>query len=248
MLKGHGRGALGILNVSAQQSSEALSAAETAELPSAIGRNSGHDCCWAIRYKAPEIAYYLENEIEMKLFPGYIFYPEIEWPKYGCVPPETLPVLGAWRRVTGDAFAFLLEVAAGRGKDRTRQVRLYFYGPEDEIKRCEPRLVAIKSDLMRFQRQTLRTEEELKLFNGQFHSRAVRQILLLLTLVTTVTNAASYYLRRTNFADIPEGFLKSFYLEIVQCINIAALILLLSLAFVCMGYIFRYARVLLRRI
>jgi hypothetical protein len=62
---------------------------------------------WVI-YIGQESAPKIQKAVDM-MFSEYSFYPEIDWKKYGYLPPEGYQVMGAWRHPQTKAFGFLLD-------------------------------------------------------------------------------------------------------------------------------------------
>jgi hypothetical protein len=203
--------------------------------------------CWAFRYPAPAIPHQFENDIE-KIFPGYKFYPEVEWPKYGCVPPESLPVLGAWRHPENEAFAFLLEIAPGKKGLRSKQARLYMFGSQRELQRCGAEISHIKASIEQVEKRALRNAENEQRFKGGDHSRSIRQLLTLSTLFTMIVNALSYYLRKLEPPDLPLGFMRNLYLALVTSVHFVALALLVLISLISAIYVLKYGVALIRRV
>src|ERR1019366_2813875 len=202
--------------------------------------------CWAIRYRPSAIPHQLENEIE-KLLPGYLFYPEVEWPKYGCVPPESLPVLGAWRHPQKRAFTFLLEISPTQKGLKAKQARLYMFGILEELRRCNSEIGQMKATTERVEKRILRSEKDNELFKGGDHARAVRQLLTLSVIFTMLVNALSYYLRNLPPPELPSELMKYVYLGVVVFVHFLALLLLIVIALISSMYVIKYGLLLLRR-
>jgi hypothetical protein len=203
--------------------------------------------CWVFRYPTPAIPHQFENDIE-KIFPGYKFYPEVEWPKYGCVPPESLPVLGAWRHPQNEAFAFLLEIASAKKGLKSKQARLYMFGSQRELQRCDSEISHVKASIEQVEKRALRNAENEQRFKEGDHSRFVRQLLALSTLFTMLVNALSYYLRKLEPPDLPPGFMHNSYLALVVSVHFLALVQLVLISLVSAIYVIKYAIALIRRV
>ena len=82
----------------------------------------------------------------------YFFYPEPEWAKYGYRPPESYPLLGAWRDQSGSVFAFLLDRDPKYSKSKGMNLLLYVAGVQDSVDKLGTKIESLKSDLAKVEK------------------------------------------------------------------------------------------------
>jgi hypothetical protein len=178
----------------------------------------------------------------------YVFYPEAEWGTFGYRPPENAPLIGAWRDSEGQVFAFLLDMAASRPAPEERSFLLYVSGERDAVNEVGAKVTALKSVLRNMERRELRTSHANDRIEREKRSPAVARLLKLVGVFTVVVNAFSLYLRRLSPPEFPREWIQGTYLALVTVVHFSALILLLVITLVSIGYALRYGLLMLRRL
>ena len=178
----------------------------------------------------------------------YVFYPELEWAQFGYRPPDNFPLLGSWRDRGGQVFAFLLDRTTLEGPSREKQALLYVSGMQDAVETLGARVTALKSELAKSERKELSARQADHRIEQEKRSPAVARLLKLIGLFAVVVNAFSLYLRKLPAPILPSTALQELYESLVVVVHIAALVLLLTITLIGIGYVLRYGLLMLRRL
>jgi len=180
------------------------------------------------------------------IFPEYSFYPEIDWRKYGCFPPEDCQVMGAWRHPQTKAFAFLLDNPKIKSLGKIPQFLISAYGEIAELSRLDIQISTLKKNLditERKEKQLLRDKERL----GQISKKPFGVLFWIISVFTAVINGFSLYLRKLPMPDFGSGYLSMIYIHLFAFVHYLALILLIAVIIVCVLILFKYGVLYFRR-
>jgi len=183
--------------------------------------------CFSLWYTSQPTPHHLQNSIERALA-GYQFYPEAEWGKFDVRPPDSLPLLGAWRHPGLNSFVFVLDATSSKSQANSRQAHLYITGPATEIDRCATRVRALKDEVARLERRGLRSQAARDSLGSDANRRSIQQFLGLGAVFTVLVNAVWLFLSKV---PIETGIGKVLF-EFIKCIALAALGAFALLAFI----------------
>lgn len=200
---------------------------------------------WVLWANSFEHAMPLPRSIDHALS-DYVFYPEPEWARFGYRPPENIPLLGAWRDPGGNVFAFLLDLAPRKAAAGEKRVLLYVSGMRDAVEEVGARVTALKSVLAKSERKEIQVRHAEHRIEQEKKSPAVARLLKLIGLFTVVVNAFSLYLRQLPPPNLPAPSVQDAYQLLVVVVHFAALLLLLVITLIGIGYVLRYGILMLR--
>jgi hypothetical protein len=178
---------------------------------------------------------------------NYIFYPEIEYARYGYRPPENHSLLGAWRDETGSVFAFLLEPMPVNGELIERRFLLYVSGVRDAVDELGNKVSSLKTKLAKMERKELQIQRTEHKITQEQKSPATPRLIKMIVIFTGVINAFSLYLRRLPTPTMPSTTMTLVFQYLVGVLHIASLMLLLIITLVGIAYVLRYGVLVLRR-
>jgi hypothetical protein len=177
----------------------------------------------------------------------YLSYHEAEWSRYGYRPPDTCELAGSWRDREGKVFAFLL-VETTTGSASGRHLTLYVAGERALVEQLGERIQKLKSSLGKLERKELQVIDAGGRLNREDTRQSVRRISAFLLFFTAAINAFSLYLRRLSPPEFPIVLLQHIYQLLVVTVHFAALLLLLLITVLGIGYVARYGLLILRRL
>jgi hypothetical protein len=220
---------------------------EVATQPLVDENSSSYTASWMLWANSSEHALPLPRSIDHALC-DYVFYPEAEWARFGYRPPENVPLLGAWRDPGGRVFAFLLDAAAPRDVALVeRRLLLSVSGIRSAVDEVGAKVTSLKSLLAKSERRELQVLHAEYRIEQEKKSPAVARLLKLIGLFTVVVNAFSLYLRQLPPPDLPAPWVQDAYQFLVVVVHFAALLLLLVITLIGIGYVLRYGILMLRR-
>jgi hypothetical protein len=204
--------------------------------------------CWALwPSKAPGARSILIAVYASFQAMRFSFYPETEWVKFGHRPPETRRVLGAWRNDRGTAAAFLLDTMASTDNKTREQVLLYTSGDDKAITIIGSKIAELKNDIEKIETRHLLSQDSDRQLDEDQIRKPITRLAKLVGFFTVVVNGFSFYLRKIPAPQFSKIWIANAYEIVVASIHIAALLFILSITLVGIGYVFRYARLLSKR-
>ncbi len=209
-------------------------------------RHKPSTASWALWPKPGEGSAEVRRHLD-RLLCGFLFYPEIEWRAFGYRPPDTRPLLSAWRDAKGQVFAFLLGGPAAHLDQPQQELLLYVAGTDQGVRRVEETVAALKAEVTRADKRELAVRSASRRLDAQESARSLSRLLQLVGIFTVVTNAFSLYLRRLPTPSMPNPTLVRTYEFLVSAIHISALGLLLLVILISIGFVLRYGALLLKR-
>lgn len=177
----------------------------------------------------------------------YVFYPELEWAKHGYHPPENYPLLGAWRDTAGTVFAFLLDLSVDDQNGKEKRLLFYVSGESSAVEEIGCKVTALKEILTKTERKEIQVRHTENRIEQEKRSPAVTRLLKLIGLFTVVVNAFSLYLRELPLPNLTSASIQEVYQLLVVIVHFSALILLLIITLIAVGYVLRYGFLILRR-
>ena len=218
------------------------------ELSSRAEESVSYTASWLLWANSFEHALPLPRSIDQALSDHYVFYSEPEWIKFGYRPPENFPLLGAWRDPKGRVFAFLLDPdSAKKSLSGGKHLLLYVSGMKDAVESLGGRVTELKSLLEKSERRELQVRHAENRIKQEKKSPAITRLLKLIGLFTVVVNAFSLYLRKLPPPHLPGPVFEMAYQILVLIMHFAALVLLLIITLIGIGYVLRYGILMLRR-
>jgi hypothetical protein len=187
----------------------------------------------------------IQKSIDM-IFSEYSFYPEIDWKKYGYLPPEDRQVMGAWRHPQTKAFAFLLDNPKIKSFGKTPQFLISAAGENAELSKLDIRISTLKKKLNIAEgkeREIVRDKERL----GQLSKKPFGVLLWVIGIFTAVINGFSLYLRKIPLPEFRSDYLSLIYIHIFALVHYLALILLLAVIIICLALLIKYGVLYVRR-
>ena len=178
---------------------------------------------------------------------NYVFYPEIEWARYGYRPPENHSLLGAWRDENGSVFAFLLKPMPVDGESIERQFLLYVSGIRDAVDELGNKVTVLKAKLAKMERKELQIQRTEQKISQEQESPVAPRLIKMIIIFTGVINAFSLYLRRLPTPTMPSTTMTFVFQYLVGALHIASLVSLLIITLVGIAYVLRYGILVLRR-
>lgn len=207
---------------------------------------NSYTASWVLWPNSFEHTMPLPRSIDQSLS-DYVFYPEPEWARFGYRPPDNLPLLGAWRDPGGSVFAFLLGPAPREAAAGEKRVLLYVSGIRDSVEQIGAKVTALKYVLAKSERREMHVRHAEHRIQQERKSPAVARLLTLIGLFTVVVNAFSLYLRQLSPPNLPAPSVQGAYQLLVVVVHFAALLLLLVITLIGIGYVLRYGILMLRR-
>ena len=205
-----------------------------------------YTACWALWPDPRRHALPLPRIIDQALA-RYLFYPEPEWARYGYRPPETYPLLGAWRSPSASVFAFLLGPDPVLAESKEKNLLLYVAGERAAVDELGATVTALKSGLAKSDRKELQVRQTGYRLGLEQKSPSISRLAKLIGLSTVVINALSLYLRKLSPPDLPSATAASAYHLLIGAVHFSALLLLLITTLTAIGYAIRYSLLVLRR-
>ncbi len=182
------------------------------------------------------------------VFVGYSFYPETDWKKYGYFPPDGHQVLGAWRHPRSLVFAFLLDNSLMQKGGEYSQYLIYAMGVETEIALIEKRISSLKKDLRKQAHKMAQTLGAASRLDQMTPNRSIGMFTAVLTFVTGLVNAFSYYLRTLPLPQFGSQSAQQVYIILLSTIHFLSLGLLITVTIICGLFLLKYAFILIRRL
>jgi len=180
------------------------------------------------------------------IFSEYSFYPEIDWKKYGYLPPEDCQVMGAWRHPQTKAFAFLLDNPKIKSLGKTPQFLISAAGEIGELLKLDIQIGTLKQNLNiaeRKEKQIIRDKERL----GAISKKPFGVLFWVIGIFTAVINGFSLYLRKIPLPEFGPSYLSTIYIHIFALVHILALILLIAVITICLFLLIKYGVLYVRR-
>ena len=149
-------------------------------------RQDQYTACWVLWSRTDENTKAVQEKVD-EIFSGS-FYPEIEWNRFGCRPPENYPLIGAWRDHDGEVFAFLLDDLTMVRVASNRQMILYLAGGKDNVQAFEGRIRDLKEFVSKAERKDLAAERLKGQVEDTERSQLLRRLLKLVAFFTVIVN------------------------------------------------------------
>lgn len=175
---------------------------------------------------------------------GCVYYPEEEWRTHNMRPPDTQPLVAAWRDVAGHVFIFLLEGSASRRK--SSQFVVLVAGIAERVKSMGRSINAIKQGLEKSQRDRWAGERAERQLDTESRRKPVKIFAVVIGIFTAVVNAVSFYFRRVVPPQFSNEQMHATYLLVVSATHIAAVVLLLLVILIGIAYALKFAALILR--
>ena len=191
-----------------------------------------------------KIHVYVDNNV----FSGYSFYPETDWKRYGFFPPDGHRVLGAWRHPDSLSFAFLLDNPLMQNASVYSQFLVYIIGVDSEIVAVDRKISSIKKTLKKEAHKTAQAIGAASRLDQMSSKRSIAMFTGVLTFVTALVNAYSYYLRTLSPPDLSSPTLQTLYSVLLGTVHFVSLSLLITVALVCGLFLLKYGFILFRRL
>lgn len=179
---------------------------------------------------------------------GYLFYPQVDWARYGYRPPDGHEVLGAWRHPDTLAFVFLLDNPKMLPLRSVSQFLIYAAGAQDEIEEFDEPIGRIKRDIAAASRQRESEAALQKRLASADVLRSPKRLMVMLGSFTLVVNAFSLYLRKLPPPPAISSGMTDTYTTLLILIHMSALLLLLAAIVICLAYVLKYGYLMLRRL
>jgi hypothetical protein len=203
--------------------------------------------CWQFLAADKDEAKRIQRETD-SLFADYSFYPEVDWSKYGYFPPDGHLVIGAWRHPDTIAFVFLLDNRYMQESGAYSQFLIYAIGLEDEISSIDKKIAKTKKGLRKEVFKAAQTLGAASRLDQMTPNRSIGMFTGVLTFVTALINAFSYYLRTLPPPKLFSESLDKVYLILLSLIHFLSLGLLIIVTVICALFLFKYAFVLLKKL
>lgn len=181
------------------------------------------------------------------VFSNYTFYPEIEWSKFGCSPPEMYSPQGAWRDRTGSVFIFLLSYSTRRSQGSSPTLLLYTKGDPKSVDAVQKKVAGIKSDIAKNETRDSTIQNARDCLIIEDRTNSAHKLIKLAGLFTIIINVFSVYLQRLPAPTFPTQKIAVAYQIILILIHFLALTLLIVLILLFIGYVIRYGLLVLRK-
>jgi hypothetical protein len=202
---------------------------------------------WVFYGSAPEDVSKIQKAID-RVLTLYSFYPEIDWGKYGCRPPEDCKVMGAWRHTDLKAFTFLLDNPSIVSIKPNIQLTFYAIGTKKEILSLKTTIETLKKDFM-LEESKDKTDVLLGRKLERVHkTKPLAGLTAVLVILTGVVNVFSLYLRKLPPPLFESHKLSIAYSALVVSVHFGALCLLVSVIVICLAFLMKYGYLLLKRL
>ena len=208
-----------------------------------------------IKEKQRNWPFYFSSQSEIRkltknvdeIFSNYSFFPEIDWGKYNHRPPDCFGILGAWRHPSLNVYAFLLDNSKINDDDNNKVSVLWLTGEGEEYNRIERKFDLFKNDfIVKGKKEEKENINEIKFERFQT-AKSFKTIMLVLSLLTTIINVFSIYLRQLPTPNIQNEYLAKTYYYLVLSIHFSALILLLIAIYILIIIFIKYLIIFLKR-
>jgi hypothetical protein len=200
---------------------------------------------WVIFAPSDEITK-IQKETD-KIFSGYSFYPEVDWKIYGHFPPDGHQVMGAWRHPQTNVFAFLLDNPQIKTFGSNAQLLLYVAGEATEISNLGSKIDVLKTKAsMEELKDKIHSQDEERL--GKISKKPLVILTAVLSIFAAIINGFSLYLRKIPPPEFGSQELIRIYQYLVASVHFCALILLLIVIAICVGFLLKYGTLLIRRL
>ena len=204
--------------------------------------------CWVLWGRTSSSLAEIPHTVDHALA-GFVFYPELEWPRFGYRPPENYDLLAAWRDVTGSVFVFLMSAAIGNHflPDAEVNIVLYAVGNTDLVRVVQERVERLKRQMAKAEARDLSSSSARQSLDLEEKAKGVVRLMKLVGLFTVVVNAFSVYLRISAEPPFPNPVFTVVYQTLVALVHFLALGLLIVLILVFIAYAARYGLLALRK-
>lgn len=202
--------------------------------------------CWALWPSTNPPGLSLSRSIDATL-KGFQYYPEPEWSHYGYRPPETLPLMAAWRDSTGQVFVFLLCKDKGKTVDSPKLAYLYITGKKKFVDNAGLKINQLKESITRAEQQTLIASDAKQRLEVEKSYKLTTKFLGVISLITAVVNATSIGIRKFPIPEFASDNLRKIYMTLASILHITSLLALLVVAVLIIFYLIRYAFLIQRR-
>lgn len=202
--------------------------------------------CWALWPKPDEDILSIPKGIDQSLS-GYLFYPEIEWEKYGYRPPESQTLLGAWRNPEGTVFIFLLDQENLKQKSDQKLYVLYVAGNKNEISAVEEIVNNFKNRFDRSEKRELSFATAKKKLEDESNAKYVERLIKIIGVFAAIVNAISLYIRTLSPPAEFGPYAEIIYKVLIYAIHFSALTLLLIVTLIAILYAVRYGLLISKR-
>ena len=201
---------------------------------------------WVFYDSSPEQLIDIRREVD-NVFSDYIFYPEIEWGKYGYRAPEGHQVVAAWRHPHTKLFSFLLDNPRMASVEPETQLLLLMTGDKSEIEKLEPKCEQIKSKFSAMQKRQGESLIAEATLNSLQRSKPLAIVTAIIAVLTAIINGFSLYLRKLPPPPLSHELLVAAYQLLISLVHLSALILLLIVIIFLGIFFIKCARLILRR-
>lgn len=202
--------------------------------------------CWALWPSTNSSGLPLSRSIDAVL-KGFHYYPEPEWSHYGYRPPETLPLMSAWRDSAGQVFIFLLCKDKGRTVDSPKLAYLYITGEKKLVANAGQKINQLKESIAKAEQQTLMASDAKQRLEVEKTYKLTTKLLGVITLITAFINATSFGFRKLPVPEFEFEILRKIYITLTSMLHITSLLTLLIVAVLIIFYLIRYSFLLQRR-
>ncbi|MBI5409783.1 MAG: hypothetical protein HZA14_10495 [Nitrospirae bacterium] len=208
--------------------------------------DNSYTACWALWPKPDEDIWAIPKGIDRSLS-GYLFYPEIEWAKFGYRPPESQTLMGAWRNPEGTVFVFLLDQENLKQKSDQRHCILYVAGNKSEINVVVDIVNNFKDRFIRSEKRDLSFETAKKKLEDESKAKYIERLLKIIGLFAAIVNAFSLYIRTLSPPAEFGLYAKVIYNLMIYAIHFSALVLLFIVTLIAIVYAVRYGLLISKR-
>lgn len=202
--------------------------------------------CWALWPSTISGSISLSRSIDETL-KGFHYYPEPEWSHFGYRPPETLPLMAAWRNSTGQVFVFLLCKDRGKTVDTPKLAYLYITGEKKLVNNAGQKIVQLKDSITKAEQRTLTATDAKQRLEVDKTYKLTAKFLGFISLITAVVNAVSIGLRKLPLPEFASENLRMLYVTLASILHITSLLALLTVSILIIFYVIRYACLIQRR-
>ena len=197
---------------------------------------------WENKTLTPPLLKTIDN-----VFSDYIFYPEIEWSKFGCYPPEMYNPQGSWRDRDGKIFIFLLSNVSLKSRRSGTNLLLYAQGDSNDLDAIQKQIAGIKSGIVKTETRDFSMNNARDSLAIEDHTNSASKLMKLAGFFTVSVNALSIYLQRLPTPVFPTQKLAVIYQSLLALIHILSLSLLIILILLFIGYVIKYGLLVLRK-
>jgi len=202
--------------------------------------------CWAIWPNTNPGSLSLSRSIDATL-KGFHYYPEPEWSHFGYRPPETLPLMAAWRDSSGQVFVFLLCKDKGKTADSPKLAYLYITGEKKFVANVGQKIIQLKELITKAEQRSLLATDAKQRLEVDKTYKLTTKFLAFISLITAVVNAISLGLRKLPTPEFASENLQTFYVTLASMLHITSLLALLIVSVLIIFYLIRYAFLIQKR-